>query len=198
MASFSQGGKLFVGVKFGPEATTGVIKHANLKPLDLYKDARITYRAGLQFRGEFLPWLGFETGFYRLDRGSGTVTTILNDWGNPIGYRRLSFHYQYLSIPLALRLQWKEAYFRAGPNIEFPLNAFSIEDGIRKDFRPNTSPFEVGLHFGFGLETQIWERFHGFLELNVDPQLSGQVLAPNAIRRHIGVAILAGFSYRID
>ncbi len=178
--------------------TTGVIKHAHLRPIDLYKEARTTYRTGLQIRGDFLSWLGFETGVYRLDRGSGTVTTILDDFGNPIRYRRLSFHYHYLSVPLALRFQWQEVYFRAGSSMEFPLNAFSMEDGIRRPFRPDSPGIEFGLHFGFGLEKQLWQRLNGFIEINADPQLSGQAVSPNAFKRHISLGILAGFSFRVD
>jgi hypothetical protein len=163
--TFAQNEKMSLGVKLIPGMTnsTGKLIDTSIKP---------SYGAGLVFTSNFTSVLGIETGISFRNYGYKSEITFVNSSGQPLGSTNAAFNYDYLSLPLLLRLNVGSFYFSLGANLDFLISAKANYGEVvmvsgtetKKEDIQNTKKLVVEPTLAIGYQFNINDKFGVNLE----------------------------------
>lgn len=121
LQTFAQNEKISIGVKLFPgiSKSNGVIE-TNFK---------FSMGGGVQFVSNFNEVIGIESGLYMRNYGYRIGETLTDENGNILGSFNIKYNYNYLSLPVLLRLNIHSLYFALGTNINLFISGNSNFQG---------------------------------------------------------------------
>lgn len=175
--SFSQNEKISIGVKLLP----GMSKASE----QIENNFKFSMGSGFQFVSNFNDAIGIESGLYFRNYGYGVDENLTNNEGNIIGTLNIKYNYNYISVPVLLRINIHSFYFALGTNIEFfiagtinyqgvyiqgePSSRVDIENAKTVLINPNINfgyQFAINDKFGINLEGRFSYSIDGFTDYN--------------------------------
>lgn len=181
LQSFAQNEKISIGIKLLPG-----ISNSNQK---LYITSfKPSIGGGAQFIANFNKVIGIESGLYFRNYGYSLDETITDEDGYAFMNSRSRHNYNYLSLPVLLRLNINSFYFSVGTNIDFLISAtrniqgtWPQGDQIPKDIE-NTKMVVIEPSFNCGYQFVINDKFGINLEGGYSFTVNGILEGTNDIK----------------
>lgn len=174
---FSQNEKISIGAKLlpGMSKSNGAIE----------TKFKSSIGGGFQFTTNFNKVIGLESGFYFRNYGFTIGHEFTDNYGHIIGSFKVKYNYNYMSLPVLLRLNIHSFYFALGTNINFFIfgntnyqgqnvqgiesSMFNIENQKNIVIEPNLNcgyQFAINNKFGINVEARSSITANGIQEGN--------------------------------
>jgi len=198
LQSYAQNEKMSVGIKFMP----GLSK-SNGELIET--SGKISVNSGISYVVNFTNVIGMETGLSFRNYGYTNEVTLTNEIGQPMGTFNVRFNYNYISLPVLLRIYIKSFYIAPGANMNFLISAksntgesmmVSGEEQSGKQDIENVKTIVVEPEIILGYQFSIKDKFGINLEVSGSFTANGIWEGDNAMKiRNIGLGV--GFFYFI-
>lgn len=205
---FAQMNKIHFGMEAGPSLKT-------LYGFDTVDENELSigFSAGLAFQYNFTDLLSLRTNISFERKGWTTKGEATDEMGNPIGEMTFHTNFDYLTLPLLVRLTFgnKIRYFvNAGPYIGYLLKVTDVAETLgdypRSEY-DNTANFkqhDFGLTTGLGMTYQLAEKLLlsaeirnnlGLVNISALPVRNDKSIKTNSTNFLIGIAYGIGRRY---
>lgn len=193
---YSQNEKFSIGVKVLP----GISKETEL----ISNDYSLNIGVSLFAVKNFTKTVGVESGLSYRNYGFQDEITFTNQYGQIIGSGNVRWSYNYISVPIILRVNLKSFYFLGGANLNILTSAFIIPpEGImvsgeewKKTEIENTQGFVIEPTIGLGYQFNIKNKFGLNLEAFASRTINGIYDSGDGQILNFGLGI--GFCYFIS
>ncbi len=186
-----------IGVKVFPEFSS-VYTTSNLKETT---QSLLAFGGGIQYIGKLFTVIHVESGVYLVNRGmTSDGVSIQNGQGGTIGFGSATYNYQYVSLPLLLRIQAGPIYVAAGPEFDFLTKATTTYDlgfgdiTVDDNDAPNYQTSALGQ---VGVRFKLGESIQFFVEGRANAQISDLYQLAQAPRLY-NIGLGTGFNFSVN
>ncbi|MCD4682851.1 MAG: PorT family protein, partial [Bacteroidales bacterium] len=185
-----------IGVKLLP----GISKSVGLVETNF----KFSIEGGVQFVTNFNKVIGIESGLYYRNLGYILDEDLTDISGELIGSFRIPYNYNYLSLPVLLRLNIHSFYFALGANLNLFLSGTKNMQGqyiqgiqVNKVDIENAKKFVIDPGFNCGYQFNLNNKFGINLEGRFSYSVNG-ILEDYNEMQFINIGLGVGFCYFIN
>lgn len=183
--------ELLVGIKITPELT---FRNSSIKALK--SDPKVSLGGSLQIIKSLNRTVSLESGLSFVNRGWQWDVTITDEYGDPLKKEIFRYNYNYLGIPVLIRLNIKSFYLSAGPSLVFSIFYYerpNIAGLILRDVKTVNLSFPISV----GYKKRINDKVSAYMEIRYNPLLNDVYTKSSGKQIYQNLGLGLGATYKL-